>query len=256
MAMVTLSPADYPDVRPLFDPGIPNHGMLFSALEGRTLAICIADKQEAPKSAVLRTGYSIAFASIDCDVDFLGSALRSLRRGRRVQLVWQGEHVPASLLPDSTLAGLAFSRPAQDGAGLSSLVSSLPRDCQVTPMTSELLDQCLWREQVDASYGGDVSRFLQNGFGLCTVRKGSVICEAYAMFWGAGSVEIFVIVQEDFRGRNLAAITCAHLIQHCEAQGYSAYWSCERTNGASQSVARKLGFRLEAEHSWLRYDAV
>lgn len=255
MAMVTLRPADYPDVRSLFDPDIPNHPMLFSALEGRTSAICISDGQEAPISAVLRTDYSVAFATIDCDVEFLGSALRSLRQGRRVQLVWRDEHVPANLLPDATIAGLAFCRPPQDGAGLSSLVDSLPRDCRVTPMTSELLEQCLWREQVDLAYGGNISRFLQNGFGLCAVREGSVICEAYALFWGAGSVEIGVFVHEDFRGRNLAAIICAHMIQHCEARGYSAYWTCERTNGASQSVARKLGFKLEAEYDWLRYDA-
>ena len=254
--MVTLKPADYPDVRSLFDPDIPNHPMLFSALEGRTPAICISDRHEGPKSSVLRTSYSIAFATTDCDLQFLGSALRSLRQGRRVQLVWQEKHVPADLLPDTIVAGLAFSRRAQDGAGLSSLVNSLPRDCRVTPMTPELLEHCLWRDQAHAAYGGDICRFLQHGFGLCMISKESVICEAYALFWGTDSIEIGVITHEAFRGRNLAAIACAHLIQHCEAQGYSAYWTCERTNGASQSVARKLGFRLEAEYVWLRYDAI
>jgi len=191
--------------------------MLFSALGGRTPAICISDRLEAPQSSVLRTSYSIAFAPIDCDEQFLSSAIRSLRQGQRVQLVWQEKHVPPSLLPNTVIAGLAFSRPAQDNVRLSSLVNSLPRDYQITPMTPELLEHCLWREQAHAAYGGDIRRFLQHGFDLCMISKESVICEAYALFWGTDSIEIGVITHEAFRGRNLAAIACSHLIQHCEA---------------------------------------
>jgi len=58
-----------------------------------------------------------------------------------------------------------------------------------------------------------------------------------------GRIEIGVEVAELHRQRGFATITCAKLIETCEAQGYSTWWDCAKQNIASARLARKLGYR-------------
>ena len=77
--------------------------------------------------------------------------------------------------------------------------------------------------------------------------------ESYAYFAALGMIEIATSTREPYRGRGYATITCAHLIQACEAHGYQTYWNCAKQNLASAAVARKLGYRTEKEYRLLAW---
>ncbi len=62
---------------------------------------------------------------------------------------------------------------------------------------------------------------------------------------GSTYAEIGAITHEPYRGRGLAPIAVAYLIEALSERGYQAYWSCDIDNPASATVARKLGFRIE-----------
>ena len=72
-----------------------------------------------------------------------------------------------------------------------------------------------------------------------------IIVEAYASALGSTYAEIGAITHDPYRGRGLAPIAVAYLIDALEASGYQGYWSCDIDNPASARVARKLGFRIE-----------
>jgi RimJ/RimL family protein N-acetyltransferase len=58
--------------------------------------------------------------------------------------------------------------------------------------------------------------------------------------------------------KGYATITCAHLIQEMEQQGYLTYWNCAKDNQASIALARKLGYQTEKVYrllAWFRKDA-
>jgi RimJ/RimL family protein N-acetyltransferase len=57
-----------------------------------------------------------------------------------------------------------------------------------------------------------------------------------------------VMTHELYQGRGYATLTCAHLLQACEALGYQTYWNCAKQNRASAALARKLGYRVEREY--------
>ena len=128
----------------------------------------------------------------------------------------------------------------------------LPAGFSLVKMDSGLLASCEWRGLIELSYGS-VERFLAESFGFCLMQGERVVTEAYAAFQGAGAVEIGVITSESHQGQGFGGITSARLIREIEAQGLSSYWSCDQSNTASVSLARKLGFRTERKYDLLGY---
>jgi hypothetical protein len=119
-------------------------------------------------------------------------------------------------------------------------------------MDAALLNDCQWRDLMTQAYG-TMERFLQHGFGVCLLSEGEIRCEAYAVFRGGGRFEIGAITREQFRQRGCAYVTCQHLIELCNDQGYPTYWSCEQDNVPSAALARKLGYRVQRAYQWLYY---
>jgi RimJ/RimL family protein N-acetyltransferase len=111
-------------------------------------------------------------------------------------------------------------------------------------MTLGLLEQCLWMGEVLADCGS-LERFLDIGFGVCGVRAGRVMSEAYASIPGDRAYEIGAIAHPEFRRRGLAYATCAALIDECRRRKYVTVWSCHRSNEASARLARRLGYQRE-----------
>jgi RimJ/RimL family protein N-acetyltransferase len=68
-----------------------------------------------------------------------------------------------------------------------------------------------------------------------------------------GIRELGITTQKPYRGRGIATIACAHLIQLCEAAGASTYWECVRLNAGSRALARKLGFVNERAYKLLAW---
>jgi RimJ/RimL family protein N-acetyltransferase len=95
---------------------------------------------------------------------------------------------------------------------------------------------------------GTPERALEKGRGFYLMSGDEILCEVFAGPPAGGLVEVGVMTYDQHQGRGYATLTCAHLIQACEAAGYQTYWNCAKQNLASAAVARKLGYRTEREY--------
>ncbi|MHC5010504.1 MAG: GNAT family N-acetyltransferase [Planctomycetota bacterium] len=242
-------------VRHLFDPAVPNHPMLFASLTRRAPSVAIVDRMSAPTQCVLRTHFGPTFVSRNCDVRFVAEAMHELRNAGRVQLVLnEEEDAGAYPTPDRVIARIAFTDLDPRGPSIAALVAGTPEGMTVRPMSPDLLARCRWRGEVVEALATEEA-FHDHGLGSCLMQGHAIASEAYALFWGEGTVEIGAITAPAFRGRGLAPITCAHLVQACGDRGFRTYWSCHASNPASQTVARKLGYGRRRPYVWVCYDA-
>lgn len=243
-------------LRPLFDPRCPNHPMLFAALLGRAPAVAIVDSRESPSNAVLRTHYGPTFVARGTDVGFAREAIERLRREGTVEVVVaDGESAPVGAHPDGRTDRIAFDNLPSGPRALAPLLARSPVDCIVRVMDLDILRRCLWHREVIAALA-DEEAFLREGIGLCLMRGDEILCEAYGLFRGEGTVEIGSITRPDARGRGLSPILCAHVVTTCRSGGYEAYGSCDIDNIASRRVAEKLGFRRSTRYSFWTYPAI
>jgi hypothetical protein len=137
--------------------------------------------------------------------------------------------------------------------------SSLPQ----IPEGGELrrLDQSLFRhilsQKLLISMFGSAELALVRGYGLCLIQNGEVLCEAFAGPSTSSMIEIGVECHPQHYHKGYAMLTCSHLIQAMEQQGYSTYWNCASGNQASIALARKLGYQKEKKYhlkAWYRWD--
>jgi len=141
-----------------------------------------------------------------------------------------------------------------DGAGLEEYLRELPDGCIIRALDRELFERSTSRDFYCTMYGS-AERVLEKVQARFLMHADEICCESYAYFAALGIIEIATSTSEPYRGRGYATMTCAHLIQACEAQGYQTYWNCAKQNLASAAVARKLGFRTEKEYrllAWLK----
>ena len=90
--------------------------------------------------------------------------------------------------------------------------------------------------------------------GFFLIRNDEILCEAIAGAVVMGTREIGVDTSELHRQRGYATLTCAKLIQTCEAQGLQTYWNCNQENLASVALARKLGYQTERGYKLLMWE--
>lgn len=212
-----------------FAPDTPNAAMLESLLEGRTPGEILVDRADAPTHALAVMGYHrIAFASVDAPPEFLTRAIE----GRAPILLTTTEPVHGDALRRIELTRLAEHHVS---------ARPLPHGCVVRPMDAALVEACRWRHEAVAACGS-VERFLSVGFGLVITEGDAIVAEAYACFVGGGRAELGVTTHPDHRGRGLAVIVCAALLDRCAARGLAPTWSCNADHAASLAVARAIGF--------------
>jgi RimJ/RimL family protein N-acetyltransferase len=120
----------------------------------------------------------------------------------------------------------------------------LPEGYEIQLIDRNLLERCEWGDDM-AFYYAILETFLRYGLGLCLMHGDKVIFETYSSALGNPYAEIGPITQQPYRGKGVATITAAFLIEELEKRGYQAYWSRDVDNPASARVARKLGFRVE-----------
>jgi RimJ/RimL family protein N-acetyltransferase len=250
-------PVTHPNVIPLFTAGGPNDTMLFATLEGHYPGRALVDDPHVPSQCVLRTHYGTTFFGGQVTERFLADAVTALRTRGAVRLVVSEQDAVRHQFPvgySRIINRLEFVAREQSQEHLEALARQRPSACRLVPMDRALLAHGLWREEILEACGSADS-FLAHGLGLCLLCQNEIVSEAYAMFEGAGRVELGVVTRAAYRGRNYAAITCAPLIMRCEARGKPMYWSCHQTNTPSVQVARKLGFTGERAYRWIRYES-
>jgi len=196
-----------------------------------------------------------------------GGALAASTWNRLISKLREDGDVLVGLWPDDERIQLLPLAPDYDGltldftnrligAGLDGYLQQLPDGCNIRNLDRELFGRSEGHDFYSVLYGSAEqalekvhARFLMHGAEIC--------CESYAYFAALGMIEIATSTREQYRGRGYATITCAHLIQDCEARGYQTYWNCARQNLASAALARKLGYRTEKEYrllAWFKHD--
>jgi RimJ/RimL family protein N-acetyltransferase len=244
-----------PAHRALFNLADPASLRCFAILDGSANGRIFTNHQHNPTWAMVQEA---AFGSL-----YLGGNIqhRLIRRiigrlrhcGNVLVGLWQ-EDPRWSLMPtgaDYSGKTLEFSERENH--------SSLPQ----IPEGGELrrLDQSLFRhilsQKLLISMFGSAEQALEGGFGLCYLQNGEILCEAFAGPSASGIIEIGVECHPRHYHKGYATLTCSHLIQAMERQGYSTYWNCAKGNQASIALARKLGYQKMKEYclkAWSRWD--
>jgi len=136
-----------------------------------------------------------------------------------------------------------FDRSA--GQGLDAYLTPIPDGCEIHPVDTELYKRLADYDPRTADYA------LEKGLGVCLMRGENILCEAFAGYLARDILEMGVTTHKPYEGRGYGTLTCAHLVQACEARGFQTYWNCNTQNIASMKIARKLGYRIEKEYRLL-----
>lgn len=203
---------------------------------------------------MVRTDAAMTYFSRATTQAFLDEALPRCRQMGEVWLIWpEGMSLHAPAPGDARIVQRLESFDYDPGSAvLAGWRRSLPAGLAVRPIDRNLLERCEWRSDIEF-YCGSIDNFLANDMGLCLMQGEEIIVEAYASSFGDTQAEIGAVTHAAYRGRGLAPIACAFLIEACERRGYHAYWSCDADNPASIRVARKLGFLREKTYQELEY---
>jgi RimJ/RimL family protein N-acetyltransferase len=244
---IQLDPSQVtPELMALFNPTDPAALRCQAVLEAHAAGKIFADHPETPSWAVVQEA---TFGSI-----YLGGMLDA----GLVQSI-----IAALLLNGDVLVGLtekdprwALFPPQADYVGhtleftdreMGGRLPDLPAGCELRRLDASLGKQIVGRNLLIHMYGS-MQLALQWGYGLCLLREGELLCEAFGGPAAGGIIEIGVETHPHHLHRGYGKITCAHLIDTLEQLGYQTYWNCAQANLASAALARKLGFRAENQY--------
>ena len=194
----------------LFDRDVPTKVRLVCVFEGRNPGTVLVDDAHDPTWCVVReAGWGYTFIGGQPDARQLTQAISGLRRESYADVIsWDGDTSPllSPLQPDRVQAVLEFSCRSADDPTVEKLIRRVPKDYTIRRMDERLIEKCLWGPDM-ARASGSLQGFLQTGLGFCLMREEEILCEAYAIYWAAGSVEIGVITQEKHRRLGYASMT-------------------------------------------------
>jgi RimJ/RimL family protein N-acetyltransferase len=240
----------------LFDPDLPNSPALWAVLMGNHPGRAVVDNIQNPSQCAVRTGAALSYSSHQITQAFLDDAIAYFCQIGPVWLVWpHGSALHPPQMEHTTLVKrLEFYDCDPRSGTILALKGKLPKGHSIQPINRQLLARCEWKAEMEF-YTGSASNFLEHGLGLCMVRGGEIIVEAYASALGRTRAEIGAITREGYRGQGYAAVACAYLIEVCERRGYQATWSCDADHRASIRVAQKLGFQQARAYRIYEYDS-
>jgi GNAT superfamily N-acetyltransferase len=258
--MIEIRPAQItPQLRALFDPHMPAGFRCFAIIAGDAAGRIFTDDPLRPTWGAVQEA---AFGTV-----YPGGALATSTWHRLIAKLREDSDVLVGLWPDDQRIQLLPSSPdyagftldfadRSTGIGLDAYLRQIPDGCDVRSVDRQLFERsedpnfyCTLYGSAEQALEKIHARFLMHGDEIC--------CESYAYFAALGTIEIAAATREQYRGRGYATITCAHLIQDCEAYGYQTYWNCAKQNLASAALARKLGYRTEKEYrllAWFKHN--
>ena len=239
-----------PRLRSLFDPGLPAALRCFAVLEGAAAGQILTDDPANPTwGLVWETAFGTLYPGGALEAPLLARLVDKLRREGDVMLgLWPDDDRLQQLPPNPGYEGAVLEfvdRPL--GQGLEPYLSQIPPGCQLRRVDHHLLELMTDRDLTITTFGS-AEKALEKGLGFFLMSGDTLLCETFSGPPALGLIEIGVMTHEPYWGQGYATLTCAHLIQACEALGYQTYWNCAKQNRASAAVARKLGYRTEKEY--------
>ena len=240
--------------RRLFNPSDPAALRCFAVLDGTANGKILSNHMDNPTWAVVQEGaYGSLYLGGEVQHQVLRLLMGRLRHCGDVLVgLWQ-EDPRWSLMPsgaDYSGTTLEFSE-RKDHSSLPEILEG----CELHRLDRSLLNRIASQQWLISTYGS-VEQALELGYGLCLIRQGELLCEAFAGPKASGVVEIGVECHPQHYRKGYATLTCSHLIQAMEQQGYTTYWNCARENQASIALAGKLGYQKVKEYplkAWYRW---
>lgn len=223
--------------------------MLSAVLKGHYPGIVILEDNST--QCLVRNNEGFTFYGGEVDENFLGKAIPRLANEGVVIFVRPSDLTFSLPEPRKVIRRLEF-----DGLSKTIPLEIARRESGkriVKRIDEELIESCKWKGKIESACGS-VTNFLKHGIGLCLIRNGDILSEAYAPFFGYDMrVELGIFSNENYRREGNATYACANLMKLCIDKGYSPYWSCDDSNSASISLAKKLGFRNPTNYDLLIY---
>jgi RimJ/RimL family protein N-acetyltransferase len=251
--MISIThPQVIPTIMALFDITHPTMPRAFNVLEGVTRGQILVDDPDQPTWAAVReTAFGTLYPARQINAALLDSLIRHFRQSGDVGLgCWLGSELNDILPPAPDYDGQTVYFTEHTPHHRDVLTFPLSEEYSITPRDMALLKQSPDFDMNLAAFGS-IENIMQHTLGFVILRSGMVVCEAATGAPTHGRIEIGVNTSEPHRRRGLAAIACAHLIEDCEARGYSTWWDCARQNTASVNLARKLGYQNEREYRYV-----
>jgi len=134
---------------------------------------------------------------------------------------------------------------------------AVPAGLELRTLNRSLFKHILSRKLLVSMFG-NADLALKHGVGLCLMQDGEVLCEAFAGPAANGMIEIGVESHPRHMRKGYATLTCSHLIEAMETQGYQTYWNCAKENLASIALAHRLGYQTMKEYrlqAWQQHEA-
>jgi RimJ/RimL family protein N-acetyltransferase len=244
-----------PELRSLFDPGMPTILRCYAVLGGGNAGRIFVDDLEQPRIAyVWEQDDGTLYQGGRKDAQTLLQMVELLRQHGTVALDFRDGDPQVEMFPPNPEAGaecVELTRPAW-GSDLSPYLD-LPEGFEVHRMGRELIEKSPRLDETLFRYS-DLEIYLKTGMDVCILHGDEYVCEAGADMDVGGVREVGVVVERPYRkGLGFGTLVTAHLLRWCDELGVSTYWDCVRLNIGSLKIARKLGFMNERSYKILAW---
>jgi hypothetical protein len=105
---------------------------------------------------------------------------------------------------------------------------------------------------IPSAFWNSYEDFRQKGIGYSLYYEGKLAATSFSSFLAPGKLELGIETLAEYRGKGLAEIVCAALIDHCIKRNVEPVWACRLENTGSYKLARKLGFTPSIELPYYR----
>lgn len=246
------------DIAALFDFTKPTMPRAFNVLEGAVRGQILVNDLAQPTWAVVReVTFGTLYLGGHLSAPLLATLVEHFRQLGDVGIgCWRDDALNNMLPPNPDYDGLTLSFTERSPhVALEPLMRQLPSGYTLMLRDERLFAQSFDHDTTLAAFG-TVENVLRSTLGVVLLQDDVVLCEAATGASTHGCIEVGVTTGEPHRQRGFATITCANLIETCEAQGYETWWDCAKQNTPSARLARKLGYQNEQEYRymwWAKY---
>ncbi|PYZ93382.1 GNAT family N-acetyltransferase [Salipaludibacillus keqinensis] len=135
-----------------------------------------------------------------------------------------------------------------DRTHIQNIISPLPEGYEMKKIDKAIANEpSLHKVSEDfISQFDSVEDFLARGTGFAVVKDGKVVCGATSYSIYDEGIEIEVATHPDHRGKGLATITSATLIEDCLDKGLYPSW--DAANETSVHMAKKFGYKFKESY--------
>lgn len=122
---------------------------------------------------------------------------------------------------------------------------------QITTVTREAFNS-MTGAVIPAFFWNNAEQFVSESIGYSVYYDQALASLAFAAFIDPAMLEIGIETCAPYRGKGLAYLSCAALVDYCLDKGLEPVWACRGSNTGSRKLAQQLGFEISRELPFYR----